>query len=99
MRHFSLIAVPIRLAKIRESAPDHAPESFDVVLAIAPALSERVPFGRASGKPNATGSGTPAATLSTMTDTKTRVPRTHARPWQTAGFTLIRSRQFCIGSF
>src|SRR5271165_2125787 len=37
--------------------------------------------------------------LSTMTDTKTRVPRRHARRWQTAGFTLIRSRQFCIGSF
>ena len=41
----------------------------------------------------------PAHLTVTAEVTKTRVPRTHARPWQTAGFTLIRSRQFCIGSF
>src|SRR5260370_834207 len=40
--------------------------------------------------------GTPAATLSITAETVVRVPRTHARPWQTAGFTLIRSRQFCM---
>src|SRR5947207_12037910 len=34
--------------------------------------------------------------LSMTTDTGTRVPRMHALPWQTAGFTLIRSRQLCI---
>jgi hypothetical protein len=39
-----------------------------------------------------------AVTFSSMTDTKTRVPRTHARPWQMAGFTLIRSRQFVHSS-
>src|SRR5216684_1811107 len=37
--------------------------------------------------------------LSITTETMTRVPRIHALPWQTPGFTLIRSRQFCICLF
>src|SRR5579859_391225 len=39
---------------------------------------------------------TPAATLSTMTDTVTRVPRIQAMPWHTAGFTEILDRQSFI---
>ena len=39
---------------------------------------------------------TPAATLSTITDTITRVPRMHALPWHIAGFTLMRSRQLSM---
>jgi len=34
--------------------------------------------------------------LSTTTEIMTRVPRTHALPWQMAGFIVIRSRQLCI---
>ena len=34
-----------------------------------------------------------AATLSNVADTKTRIPRTHARPQQTAGSRCIRSRR------
>jgi hypothetical protein len=34
--------------------------------------------------------------LSITTETRTLVPRIHALPWQTAGFTLIRSRQLTM---
>lgn len=38
----------------------------------------------------------PAAKLSKITATITRVPRIHALPWQTFGSTEIRSIQFTL---
>lgn len=50
---------------------------------------DSVGYGFLRGRP-----GRPAATLSTMAETMTRVPRMQARPWQIAGWTEIRARQF-----